>query len=124
MKQDYLLSCIYLTRKCPMHCKYCAIRNSQLQERELTVSEWKEAFDIFKSLDCKFNLILGNETMMLGDGLVDIVKHLSETETNYALYSTSPTKLYNKLKEPLIKAGLKNLSSGFDSLKRDDSIGI
>jgi len=124
MKRDYLLSCIYLTRKCPMHCKYCAIRKSNLQERELTPLGWKKVFDIFKQRDCKFNLILGNETMMLGEGLVDIIRYLSEQNINYALYSTSPTRLYDKLKEPLIKAGLKNLSSGFDSLKRRDSIGI
>jgi len=124
MKQDYLLSCIYLTRECPMHCEYCAIRNSKLSQRELTASEWKRAFNILKDLNCEFNLILGNETMMLEGGLVEIVKHLYEQKIDYALYSTSPTELYSKLKEPLIEAGLKNLSSGFDTLKRNDSIGV
>lgn len=121
--KNYLLSCIYLTRGCPMHCEYCSIRKTTL-ERELSVPEWKRVFDIFKKLGCEFNLILGNETMMLEDGLVDIVKYLHEQNTHYALYSTCPSELFDKLKEPLAKAGLKNLSSGFDSLRRDDSIGI
>jgi len=123
MKQDYLLSCIYLTRKCPMHCKYCAIRKTNLLQPELTVEGWKKAFGILKDLGCEFNLILGNETMM-ADDLPAIIKYLYEQKINYALYSTSPTELFNELKELLIEAGLKNLSSGFDSLKRNDSIGI
>jgi len=106
-----------------MHCDYCSIRKTNLQQPELTAQEWKKAFAILKDLGCEFNLILGNETMM-ADDLPAIIKYLYEQKISYALYSTSPTELYNKLKESLIEAGLKNLSSGFDSLKRDDSIGI
>ncbi len=124
MKQEYLLSCIYLTRKCPMNCDYCSIRKTNLTRPELTVEEWKRVFDIFKNLGCEFNLILGNETMMLEYGLVGLIAYLSQQKTKYAMYSTCPSELFNKLKQPLADAGLKNLSSGFDSLKRNDSIGI
>ena len=106
-----------------MHCDYCSIRKTKLQ-RELSVPEWKKAFDVLKQLGCEFNLIIGNEPMLLEEGLPELVSYLTEQQTNYALYSTCPSELFNKLKEPLAEAGLKNLSAGFDSLQRNDSIGI
>jgi len=106
-----------------MSCRYCAIRKTELQ-RELTLLEWKKTFDILKQLGCEFNLILGNEVMLLGGNLVELVRYLYEQKTEYALYSTCPPELFEKLKEPLAEAGLKNLSCGFDSLERNDSIGI
>lgn len=106
-----------------MRCKYCAIRKTSL-ERELTVEEWKKAFDILKKLGVSFNLILGNEVTLLGKGLIELVSYLKKKNISYALYSTAPTLLFQQLKEGLIKAGLKNLSCGFDSLTRKDSIGI
>ena len=106
-----------------MNCDYCSIRKTKL-ERELSISEWKKVFDVLKQLGCEFNLIIGNEPMLLEDGLPELISYLSEQDTKYAIYSTCPTDLFNKLKKPLAEAGLKNLSSGFDSLKRTDSIGI
>jgi len=123
MKKKFLLSCIYLTRRCPMNCKYCAIRKTRL-ERELTLEEWKKAFLILKKLGVEFNLILGNETLLLGNDLVKLVEFLSKENICYALYTTFYPLLYQKLKEKLIKAGIKNVSCGFDSLTRTDSIGI
>ena len=123
MKKGYLLSCLYLTRHCPMDCKYCAIRKTTLK-RELTYREWIKAFEVLKKLGVEFNLILGNEVLLLGDDLVKIVRYLNEKKMSYAMYSTCPAGLFDKVKEPLIKAKLKNLSCGFDSLKRKDSIGI
>ena len=106
-----------------MDCEYCAIKKTKVA-RELTISEWRKAFDVLKYLGCEFNLILGNEVMLLEEKLVELVRYLYEQKTEYAMYSTCPETLLDKLKKPLVSAKLKNLSCGFDSLGRNDSIGI
>jgi MoaA/NifB/PqqE/SkfB family radical SAM enzyme len=122
IKMDLKVSCIYLTRACPMKCDYCAIRNSPCG-KEQTVEEWKDTFRTLRNLGVDFHLILGNEAMLFEE-LPELVRWLKDEDIAYALYSTCPPEQYNKLKYELIDAGLKNLSSGFDSLDRTDSIGI
>jgi MoaA/NifB/PqqE/SkfB family radical SAM enzyme len=108
-----------------MNCKYCDIKNSKGLGKELTGDQWIEVFDILTNdLGVEFNLLLGNEPLTMGDEFVKIVKHLSDKKIHYAVYSTSPKKLFNEYKDKLIEAGLNNYSCGFDSLKRTDSIGI
>jgi len=119
-----LLSCIYLTRKCPMNCAYCSIRDNKLQRSELSLEEWKKAFLNLKSLGVEFHLILGNEALALGKDFVELVKFWGEHNISYAVYSTCPEPLFSELKQDLLDAGLKNLSFGFDTFYGDDSIGV
>jgi len=105
-------SLVYLTRACPRKCVYCALRDAVDVGRQLTVPEWKHAFDILKVLGVDFNLILGNETWMLGDGLLDLMRH---NKVPYALYTTCPEPLFARYKEKFYGSGvIDNLSCGID----------
>lgn len=113
----YLFSCIYLTRSCTMHCEYCRIRNSTLKRKELSVDEWKNAFKILKDLGVEFNLILGNEPLMLKDDYVKIIDFLNKDNYSYATYTTFPEPLWGNYKQKLVDVGIKNVSGGLDYLK-------
>jgi MoaA/NifB/PqqE/SkfB family radical SAM enzyme len=110
---SFLLSSTFVTRKCPMHCKYCRIRESKLKS-ELTLKEWKEAYSIMEKLKIPFNLILGNEPLMLQDDLVELVRFFRAKYIKYGMYTTFPEPLFSKYKIKLLRAGLKNLSCGID----------
>jgi MoaA/NifB/PqqE/SkfB family radical SAM enzyme len=97
-----------------MRCSYCRLRDSKLEEPELDVEGWKRAFSELDELGCSFHLILGNETLAV-PGIVEFVSWLKE-RTPYALYSSCSPGLYDKLKRPLVEAGLKNFSCGCDTL--------
>ncbi len=100
----------FLTRDCPRACDYCAIRDAKDVGTELTTKQWKEAFRILKSLDIDFNLILGNETWLLKDSLIEIMQY---NQVPYALYTTCPEPLFSKYRDKMFKV-IDNLSCGVD----------
>jgi len=108
------LSCIYLTRACPMRCKYCRIRDAINIGKQLSLPQWLDAFQILKDLGVVFHLVLGNEVLMLGKDFVELVKFWEKNSIRYAVYTTFPPKLWEKYKELLVDAGLRNISCGFD----------
>lgn len=112
-----------MTRKCPMNCSYCSIVDNN-KEDELTLEQWKKAFLNLKNIGVDFNLILGNEVLMLKDDLIELVKFLKEENISYGMYSTFPEPFYTKYRDQLIEAGMENLSFGCDTLVGNDSIGI
>jgi MoaA/NifB/PqqE/SkfB family radical SAM enzyme len=100
----------YVTRRCPRHCEYCALRDAKDVGPELTTEQWKRAFSILKELGIEFNLILGNETWVLGDSLLEIMK---TNKVPYALYTTCPEPLFSMYKDKFITNGpIVNLSCG------------
>lgn len=114
-----MLSCIYLTRKCPHKCIYCALRDSPLQRPELSTEEWKFTFDLLHDLGVEFHLILGNELLMRPD-IVDIISHLNTTHVPYAFYTTCPPWLMEASAQKLVDVGLTNASSGIDIVPHRD----
>lgn len=114
-----MLSCIYLTRKCPHKCAYCALRDSSLQRPELTTEEWKFVFDLLRDLGVEFHLLLGNELLMRSD-IVDIISHLNTTRVPYAFYTTCPLWLMDVYAQRLVDIGLTNASSGIDIVPGGD----
>lgn len=118
----YLMSCVFLTRFCPMHCDYCRLRDSKLTEPELIAHQWKSAFSILDELGCSFHLILGNEPLAM-PGLVDFIGWM-RNRTPYAMYSSCAPGLFDRLKGPLAEAGLQNLSCGCDILDFDRDIEL
>jgi len=101
----------YITRKCPRHCEYCAIRDSRMPG-ELTPEQWKEAFKILEDLGVDFNLILGNEAWLFGDKLAVFMKG---TKVPYAIYTTAPEPLFSKNVDYLFgNKIIDNLSCGLD----------
>ncbi len=113
-----MYTCIYLTRRCPLRCEYCRIRDSTDIGPELNLEQWKEAFLIMKELGVEFNLILGNEILMLRDDLVELTEFFHEKDIRYAYYTTFPEPLWSEYRDKLIDVGIKNLSCGFDTLPK------
>lgn len=107
------VACIYLNRKCPRRCPYCAISRVG-KDTSLSVEEWKEVFSLLREQGIQFFLILGNEPLLLGDRLVDLVRWLSDEGIEYGLYSTSPEPWFSEYAKKLVDAGLKNWSAGVD----------
>lgn len=103
---------IYLNRACPRRCPYC----SAWRNKEVTMppDKWKKAFEILRNLGVKFFLILGNEPLLLGDNLVELVRWWYRNDYYYGIYSTSPQPFFDKYKYDLLNAGLRNWSSGMD----------
>ncbi len=105
-------SLTYLTRRCPRACGYCALRDATHIGEELTVKQWQVAFTILKKLGVDFNLILGNETWLLGAGLLELMK---TNKVPYALYTTCPEPLWSAYNFTFFKSGIiDNLSCGID----------
>ena len=105
-------SLTYLTRRCPRKCGYCALRDAKGIGPELTIDQWKEVFFILHTLGVNFNLILGNETWLLGEGIISLLK---DNKVPYALYTTCPEPLWSKYKNTFFESGIvDNLSCGID----------
>lgn len=105
-------SLVYLTRKCPRKCSYCRLRDSKLTGPELTKEQWVTAFSILKDLGVDFNLILGNETWLLGEDLLYIMER---NQVPFALYTTCPDGLFEKYRDLYFSSGvIDNLSCGLD----------
>lgn len=105
-------SLVYLTRKCPRGCTYCRLRDSKLKGSELDTKQWIKAFSILKDMGVDFNLILGNETWLLGENLLHIMKR---NEVPFALYTTCPEELFERFNDRFFDSGeIDNLSCGVD----------
>ena len=105
-------SLTYLTRRCPRNCEYCALRDAKDIGKELSTNQWIEAFKILNSLGIDFNLILGNETWLLGMHLLEIMVY---NKVPYALYTTCPEPIFGKYKRVFFDSGLiDNFSCGID----------
>jgi len=105
-------SLTYLTRHCPRACEYCALRDAKDVGKELSIQQWIKAFVILKEMNIDFNLVLGNETWLLGESLLDI---FTPNEVPYALYTTCPEPIFSKYRNKLFGSGIiDNLSCGID----------
>uniref|UniRef100_A0A6M3KKT7 Radical SAM superfamily protein n=1 Tax=viral metagenome TaxID=1070528 RepID=A0A6M3KKT7_9ZZZZ len=112
-------SLTYLTRRCPRNCGYCNLVNSEGLGPELSCPDWVKAFAILKEIGVDFNLILGNETWLLG---WDLISLMQTNRVPYALYTTCPTKLFLKWYDLMFKSGIDNLSCGIDYSQSHDGI--
>jgi len=100
----------FITRACPRNCLYCDIASTPTKD-ELSVGQWIDAFKILKEIGVTFNLILGNESWLLGDKLVYIMKW---NKVPFAMYTTAPQKLFNKYHKRFFTGPIDNLSCGID----------
>ena len=101
----------YITKACPRNCDYCDIASSRPLADELKVGQWIDAFKILKEIGVTFNLILGNESWLLGERLIQIMEH---NRVPYAMYSTAPVNLFDKWHEKYFDGPIDNLSCGID----------
>jgi len=110
-----LNSLFYITRKCSLNCRYCNtvdnnFPNELTLEKKLEVLTW-----IKQKLGVPFVQLFGGEPLMLGDGLVDVIKHCHDIDLGYAILSSSIT-LDKEFATKLVKNGLKNWSVTVDTL--------
>ena len=101
----------YITRRCVRNCSYCSA--AKVQKNEMNVAGWIEAFSILKEMGVEFNLILGNESWVLGEKLLPIMK---TNKVPYALYTTAPPVLFNFMRQSYFESGIDNISCGIDYL--------
>ena len=71
MKQELTKTEWLWTRKCPLHCKYCAMATGQ--PNMLTLAECRTAIDTLKSLGCGFIAFYGAEPLCDFDKLPETV---------------------------------------------------
>lgn len=103
----------YVTRSCPRQCDYCAIRDTSTVGKELTPDQWIEVWDILDSIGVSFNLILGNETWLLGTELIRMMEH---HKMAFAIYTTAPPMLFQTLRGRILvpESPIDNFSCGID----------
>ena len=105
---------IFITRKCNNRCKYCALTQKNLPERELTTEEWKRTFTIMDNIGIKALKILGGEPTVLED-LPEILRFLNEeTDIDYAILSNSI--IPREKLERLVEVGLKGYFASVDNI--------
>jgi len=106
-----ILACTYITRRCPRNCAYCDASKVR-KEEELDWLDWIRVNGILRELGVNFNLILGNESWLLGKKL----KRIMEVNTvPYALYTTCPPELFITYRDDFFREGsIDNLSCGLD----------
>lgn len=109
-----LMGVQFLNRACPLKCSYCNIVKSPLDRKPLTKGkDWIKVYSILDAMGVTFNLILGNEPILLGKELVDLVSFF-KGGTPYALYTTAPEPMWSKWKTKLMQNGLYGISCGID----------
>ena len=101
----------FITKACPRNCLYCDVSSLKSLDEELTVGQWVDAFKILKEIGVTFNLILGNESWLLGDRLIDIMQ---KNTVPFAMYTTAPPGLFDKYHEKFFAGPIDNLSCGID----------
>ena len=69
------------------------------------------AFDILKDMGVKFNLILGNESWLLGRSLLTLMDH---NQIPFAMYTTCPPDLFLCYRDEFFKGPIDNLSCAID----------
>ena len=115
----YETATIFLNRACPRGCPQCGISDNS--KTPMSIDQWIGAIKVLKkTLGTKFFLFLGTEPLLFRDDLIWLVEWLTENEIFYGFYSTSPQPLFSDYKYKLVRAGLKNWSSGIDALPWHD----
>lgn len=106
---------IFLNRACPRTCYQCGIADNS--RKALKADQWLKVFDnLNRVFGATFYLFLGTEPLLLGQGLIDIVRGMKERGYFYGWYSTSPEPLFTKWRDKLVEAGIDNWSAGIDNL--------
>jgi MoaA/NifB/PqqE/SkfB family radical SAM enzyme len=114
-QQQIMKAEVLLTRRCNLTCKTCALIKQQ--KPELSLDEWKKAFDIiYTDLGGDFIALYGGEPLMLKDKLVEIVRHLAKHRKNgkdFTVISNS-VGLTKPFMQKLMKAGLQSWTASVD----------
>lgn len=108
---------IILTRRCNLHCKYCAIPDRKAAD--LPADDWLNAIDIIANLGIKKINFIGGETTLYKD-VRKVVSHALE-KIEYCSLITNGIKGYPVVKD-LLALGLKNVSFSLDTTDAEKSI--
>ena len=80
-------TCVFLTRKCQLHCRGCNVINHQ-SAYELTTNEWCEAFNTMKNYGVGFVVLFGGEPTLRND-LPQLVEHLNSINMPHTIITNS-----------------------------------
>lgn len=122
MEQQQIMKAeVLLTRRCNLACKACNLIKET--KSELSLAEWKEAFDIiYSDLGGDFIALYGGEPLMLGDDLIEIVRYLAEYRKDgkdFTVISNS-IGLTPDFMRRLMDAGLQSWTASIDGVVNDD----
>lgn len=109
---------VILTRRCNLHCKYCAIPD-RISE-DMQTSDWLTAIDILGSLGIKKINFIGGETTLY-KGIREVISHTLSSQINYCSLITNGIKGFDVIRD-LINIGLQNVSFSLDTLNIEKSI--
>jgi len=83
----------------------------------MSLEDWKSTFEnLHHRFSTRFFLVLGNEPLMMGDDLVELVRWFKHHNLFYGFYSTSPEPLFSRYRQALVDAGLNNWACGIDTI--------
>ncbi len=105
---------ILFTRKCPLSCRYCRMKNYNIQE--IGIDKIIKGLEVIKKLGGNFIAIYGAEPLVR---FGDLLKYQEEV-TKLGIDSTVITSglgLTEYKWEALYKAGLRSITMSIDSLK-------
>jgi len=111
---------ILFSRQCPLHCSYCAMKNSKQNTR--SIDQWKRGMVELKRLGCKLVAFYGAEPLMEFDKLKHVVWYCEDDIVMDTTIITSGAvpDFEHKLLE-LYEYGAKSLSMSFDPSPSDIS---
>lgn len=113
MKKEITECQIFLTRGCNLRCGYCNLAKKPLK-KELSISEWEEAFKNLEKIGMKTVKILGGEPTIL-KGFEDLLRFINEkTSIRYAVLSNS--MFDDKQIDSLVNAGMQGYFASVDSI--------
>jgi molybdenum cofactor biosynthesis enzyme MoaA len=129
---------VLLTRRCNIKCGTCAViepaldpvtgkPTSQHLIKEMTTSEWKEAFDVvYDNLGGTFVALYGGEPLVYGDDkLVEIIKILSAKRSDVCDFTiiSNGIGLTSERAKRFVDAGLQSWTSSVDTSQAGSDIG-
>jgi len=103
---------IYFTRRCNFRCTGCRIRETR-PGRELSIGEWRRAFERMQQLGFDTVKVLGGEPTVRED-LPQLIRVLNDMKISYTIESNSfaPLEIYKRL----LDAGIKGYTTDVHTL--------
>jgi MoaA/NifB/PqqE/SkfB family radical SAM enzyme len=111
---------ILWSRKCTLHCGYCAM--TKKQDNSPPLKDWKRAFDNLKELGCKFAAFYGAEPFLEPKKLPRLIQYVEKLGIDTTIITSGLAPDTHKMIDKLKRAGLKSLTVSFDFDTDDRSV--
>ena len=78
---------VFITHKCNLHCPYCYVSAGKPLENELSVSEWKKAFDRLYEVAPNAEITFSGGEPLTKEGIFEILKYTYELGFENVLFT-------------------------------------